>query len=183
MTDKKIIIGLIGEIAAGKGAAVEYLVKKYNASSYRFSTPLRDLLNRLYLEINRKNMQDISTILRGRFGQGLLANSIAEDVKNDNNKIIVVDGIRRPADIKYLKKLPEFKLVYITAEAKTRYRRLLERGENEDDKNKTFKQFLKDHEAETELEIPEIGGTADYKIDNSGPIEELHRQIDKIIIN
>lgn len=179
--NKKIIIGLVGEIAAGKSATIEYLTKKYNADSYRFSDPLRDALNCLCLDINRKNMQTMSLILRENFGQNLLAKIISEKAKNDNNKIIAIDGVRRSADIEYLKKLPEFKLIYITTDLKTRYERLTKRAENSDDTNKTFKQFKKDHEAETELKIPKIGQTASYKIDNSGTKEKLYQQINKII--
>lgn len=177
----KIILGLCGEIASGKGTIVKYLENKYGATSHRFSTPLRDVLKRLYLEINRENMQGISKVLRDFFGQNLLAKVITEDTKNDQNKIVVVDGIRRPADIEYLTKLPEFKLIYIKADIKIRYERIIKRGENEDDKNKTFEQFQKDHEAETELLIPQIGQTADIEIDNNSGYEELYAQIDRII--
>lgn len=178
---QKIIIGLVGELAAGKGMTVKYLEKKYGAASRRFSTSLRDVLDRLHLEINRKNMQDLSRILREHFGQNLLAKIIAEDAKSDNAAIVVIDGIRRPADIEYLIKLPEFRLAYITADIKTRYERLIKRGENADDNNKTFEQFARDHEAETEVLIPEIGKTAAYKIDNNGTLEELYKQVDGII--
>ncbi len=177
----KLILGFVGEIASGKGTATKYLEEKYGASSHRFSTPLRDALNRFHLEINRKNMQDISRILREQFGQDLLAKAISKDAESDEHKIVIVDGIRRPADIEYLTRLPEFKLVYITADIKTRYERLIKRGENADDLNKTFEQFVKDHEAETELEIPKIGATAQIKIDNNGGYKELYSQIDKIV--
>lgn len=177
----KIIIGLTGEPASGKGTVVKYLQEKYGASSHRFSTPLRDVLNRLHLEVGRKNMQDISIILRNHFGQDLLAKIISEDAANDPNKIIIVDGVRRPADIEHLKKLPEFKLIYITTDMKTRYERLIQRGENTDDLNKTFEQFTKEHEVETEANIPTIGKTADFTIDNSKGLEELYAQIDNIL--
>lgn len=178
---QKIILGLCGEIASGKGTVVKYLEDKYGATSRRFSTPLRDVLKRLYLEIMRENMQNVSSALRETFGQNLLAKVITEDVKNARNKIIIVDGVRRPADIEYLTKLPGFKLVYITADTKIRYERIIKRGENEDDLNKTFEQFVKDNQAEAELLIHEIGKTADIKIDNNGSFEELYAQIDKII--
>jgi len=179
----KIILGLCGEIASGKGTAVKYLEEKYGATSHRFSTSLRDILKRLYLEINRENMQKVSLVLREGFGQDLLAKVITEDVKNDSGKIIIVDGVRRPADIEYLTKLPEFKLIYITAHIKTRYERIIKRGENADDLNKTFEQFQKDHEAETELLITKIGETAKIKIDNNGDYEALYKQINEIIEN
>jgi len=181
MQNKKIIIGLVGEIASGKGTIVKYIAEKYGAISYRFSDILRNVLKSLHLDINRENMQTLSLILRQNFGQDLFAKIISENAKNSNNKIVIIDGIRRPADIKYLKKLPEFKLIYVTVDIKTRYQRIINRTENSDDQNKTFKQFVKDHQAEPELEIPKIGKTADYKINNSGTKEELFQQIDSII--
>jgi dephospho-CoA kinase len=177
----KIIIGLVGEIAAGKGTVVKYLEEKREASSHKFSSPLRDGLERFHLEINRKNMQDISRIMREHFGQNLLAKVIAEDAKKDKHNIVVIDGIRRPADIEYLKNLPEFKLVYIMADMETRYERLINRSENADDKTKTFEEFKRDHEAETEIYIKDIGSQAEYKINNNSDFNNLYRQIDKII--
>ncbi len=178
---KKLVIGLVGEIASGKGTAVNYLEEKYQASAFRFSTVLRDVLERLHLEINRQNLQTISLVLRQNFGDNLLAKAIANDAKNANSQLIVIDGIRRLTDLEYLKLLPEFKLAYITASPEIRYQRLIKRSENTDDKNKTYLQFLKDHQAETELAIPQIGLQAEYLLDNSGSIEALEKNIDLLI--
>ena len=120
MTDNKIIIGLTGEICAGKGIIVKYLEQKHGAASYRFSTMLRDLLGRLYLPVSRENMQFMSTAIRQYFGEDILAKVIAEDVKKDTNNIIVVDGVRRVPDIKYLREIPGFKLVRVAAEFRSR---------------------------------------------------------------
>ncbi|MCX6800303.1 MAG: AAA family ATPase [Candidatus Falkowbacteria bacterium] len=179
---QKIIIGLVGEIASGKGTVANYLIEQHKAVSYRFSTPLRDVLTRMHIELNRANLQDVSTILRERFGQDLLAKIIAEDVKKDSSKIIVVDGIRRLADIKYLQNLPEFKLIYVTADMQLRYERITKRGENTDDITKTLEDFKKDHLAETELEIPQVAALANTIISNDNDIKELYKKIDQIIL-
>ena len=181
MENKKLILGLVGEIASGKGSIVKYLEKKYSATSYRFSTPLRNVLDRMYVDVNRKNMQTLSLVLRQSFGENLLAKIISKDAMNDDNPIVVVDGIRRPADIEFLSELPEFKLVYVTADMKTRYKRIINRDENKDDASKTFEEFERDHKAETELEIPSIGKKAQIKIDNTGGFEDLYEQVDKIM--
>ncbi len=179
---KKTIIGLVGELASGKDVTKKYLEDHYGASCHRFSTILRDVLRRLYLPITRENLQDLSTILRRRFGEDLLAKIIAEDVKNDPHEIIVVDGIRRDADITYLKALPGFVLLSLEVEAKTRYERLIKRQENADDASKTYEQFLTDGQKEAELEIPSVMAKANYRLNNNGPLEKLYEQIEKIII-
>jgi len=177
----KLILGFVGPLASGKEVSKKYLEKRYGASSYRFSTPLRDILDRLYLPISRKNMQNLSLDLRNRFGGEVLAKVIAEDAKNDSNEIIVIDGVRRLDDIVHLQNLPGFFLISIDAEQKMRYKRMLARNENAGDKDKSFNDFLADSQREAELEIPSIMAKAEYRLNNNGSFEELYQQIDKII--
>lgn len=178
----KIIIGLVGEIASGKDVTKKYLELNYGANCHRFSTILRDILNRLYLPIERVNMQEMSTLLRQKFGEDLLAKIITEDVKNDAREIVVVDGIRRAADMVYLRQLPGFNLISITVEPQLRYERLVKRKENADDATKTYEQFLADGQRETELEIPQVMASADYTLNNNGSLKDLYVQIEKIMI-
>jgi dephospho-CoA kinase len=179
---KKIIFGFTGLISSGKGTAAAYLEKKYGASTYRFSTTLRDLLDLLYLPHTRDNLQDISTILRKQFGEDLLAKTMARNVESDKKNIIVVEGIRRLADIDYLAKLPGFVLVEIKADAKIRYERLTKRNENQDDKEKTFAEFLADHEKEAENSIPEVISHATEHVDNTGDFATLYKQLDELVV-
>lgn len=180
---EKIVLGFTGLIASGKGTAAKHIKEKYGATTYRFSTMLRDALDRLYLPQTRENMVAISECLRQTFGQDLMAKVIAEDVKKDSSQIIIVEGVRRLPDIKYLREVPNFKLIKIEVEAKTRYNRLIERGENPDDRTKTYDQFLADHQLPTELTIPEAMAQADISIDNNGSLDNLYAQLDKIINN
>ncbi len=177
----KLIVGFVGEIASGKGTACDHIINQYQAGYFRFSTILRDILDRLHLEQSRQNMQKLSTTLRQSFNEDLFAKVIAEDVQSDNNQIICVDGIRREADIKYLKELPNFHLIHISANEQTRFERIKNRSENPDDKNKSFDQFQKDQQQETELTIPFIIAKAEYKIDNNGEKEILFQQLDDLI--
>ena len=178
---QKIILGFTGLISSGKGTAAKYLKEKYKADTFRFSTMLRDVLDRLYLPQSRENFQIISPILREAYGQDLMAKVIAEDVKKSNYNLIAIDGMRRPADIEYLKDIPGFKMIAIEVDEKTRFERLLKRGENTDDATKTFEQFKKEHKAETEIHIPDLMKQADITIDNNGNLEDFYKQLDKLI--
>ena len=181
MMKNKTILGFTGLMACGKGTAAKYLAEKYNADTFRFSTMLRDVLDRLYLPQSRENFQIISPLLRETFGQDLMAKVIAKDVESADSKIIAIDGMRRPADIEYLKKLSGFRMVAIDVDAKVRYERLKARSENPGDAEKTWEQFQKEHEAETEIYIPELMKQADVTINNNGTLEEFYKQLDKLV--
>jgi dephospho-CoA kinase len=177
----KIILGLAGEIAAGKGTVAKYIVEKHSGSIHRFSTMLRDVAKRMYLDESRENLQKISTIFRENFKDDLLSQVIFHDVNNDSHDIIAVDGVRRSPDIAYLRKIDGFELVYIDTDIKNSYERIIKRGENTDDINKTFEEFQKDHEREAELRIKDLKNEADFVIDNNGSFNELYAQVDEII--
>lgn len=177
----KIILGLAAELAGGKGTVAKHVIDKYEGNSHRFSTMLRDILSRIYLPDSRENMQGLSTILRKHFGEDTLAKVMAEDVNKDNHKVIVVDGVRRPADIKYLRELPGFKLVYIDTTIENRFERIKKRGENPDDATKTLDEFKRDEKGEADSLIKNLKDEADVVIDNNRTFEELYKQVDDII--
>ena len=177
----KIIFGLVGSMASGKGTVKEYLEEKYNASGYTFSTMLSYVLERFHLEKNRDNLIKLSEIMRESFGEDIMAKTMAYDVEKDANEIIVVEGIRRMADIEYLTKLPGFVLIEIFANSKLRYDRITKRSEKADDKTKSYEEFMEDHKRSTEISINEVVKHATEKIDNNGNIEDLQDQLDKLI--
>ena len=177
----KIILGLVGSLASGKETTKKYLAEKYNAKDCKFSSILRDVLGRVAVPNSRENLQKISTVLRANFGENLLAKAIAMDASKLEADVVVIDGVRRFTDIEHLNELPNFILVKIDADPKIRYERMKLRNENAGDDKKTLEQFLEDHNAEADRQIPEVMKTAKYSIDNGGTLEDLYKQIDEII--
>lgn len=177
----KLILGITGEIASGKGTVAEYLVKNHNATSHRFSTMLRDVAKRMHLEESRENLQKLSTLFRDNFDDNHLSRVIYEDVKGDESSLIVIDGVRREGDIEFLEQLPDFELVYLEADMKTRYDRITQRGENVDDNGKTFEEFEADHQREAELQIKKLKEKADIVLDNNSSLDDLYKQLDDLV--
>jgi len=178
---KKIIIGFTGEIGSGKGTVTKYVQEKYGASYYRFSDVLRKVLDTLHIEKTRDNMQDISTLLRQKFGEDLLAKIVFEEVKDDQHDIVTVDGMRRLADFKYLDTLPHFVFTYVETDNQTRYERIVKRKENPGDAEKTFEQFVQDQKDEADAQIKDLKVKAQYTIENNGTVEELQQKVDELI--
>lgn len=177
----KVILGFVGDLASGKGTICKYLNEKYDVNAYRYSTMLRDVLNRMYIPVQRDNLQLISKILRENFGQDVMSGVIAEDVIRDPKELVAVEGIRRPTDITYLEKLPNFHLIYITADPKIRWERLVKRNENGGDDKKTFEEFLKDEQHEADQLIKELGKKASSTITNNGTMEQFYNQMEEIL--
>ncbi len=175
-----MIIGLVGEKLAGKDTAAEYLVKKYGGGHLRFSNVLDDILRILNLPLSRRNEIDLGLGLRKIFGEHILVNAVIEKVKGINNQLVVVNGIRMDEDV-FIKSLLGSKLVYITAPVELRFKRYQSRHEKPDDALMNFEQFKLQEQELTEVGIPDLGTKADFRIDNTGSVEELYKKIDEII--
>jgi dephospho-CoA kinase len=174
----KIILGTAGEIASGKETVARHIIKKYGGSLYRFSDPLRDILTRMHLDVDRQNYHKISKALRKYFGQDALSRIIYNDIKKSKDKIIVLDGIRRKSDMEYLKNINGFKLIFIEADLKKRFERLKARREKTDDQRKGLVSFKKEHKSEVEMKIRQLKKMADFVIDNNQNRSQLFRSID-----
>jgi len=179
----KIILGIIGEISAGKTTLTNYLIEKYGAKSVRFSDCLADMLDRCYIAKTRPNYQKMSQILRENFGQDIISKTVANDIENFNTNIVITEGIRRPSDIVFLTKTypNNFFTINIKTSAENRFKRLANRHEKPDDATKTWEEFQTDAQAEAELAIQDIARDAKFVINNDSTLTDLYNQIDKIL--
>ena len=177
----KIIIGLAGQIASGKDTIAAYIAEKYNSVTVSFSAPLRSILNRLYMPIDREHLSGMAQCLIDKFGTDVLSRTIAKEIEASDKQIFVLPNIRREADYSQLEHNPGFVLVGINTDLKNCYDRLIKRGQNEDDKNKTWEQFQKDLQLSTEVSIAGLIKKSTIKLDNNGSLEDLYKQIDKMM--
>lgn len=179
-TMDKIIIGLVGEAASGKGTVAKYLVDKYGAKTFAFSTSMKDCVKRLHLPLSRDVIAKFSTLTRQAYGEDLYAKVVAEDCKEADSDVLVVDGIRLHADTVELKKLPGFHIIYVTAPVEIRWQRARNRGEKAGESDMTLEQFKQEELLPTELAIKDIGATAEFIVDNSGKMDELYTSMESI---
>lgn len=182
---KSIVFGLTGKNASGKGTVAEILKKK-NFTYHSLSDSLRDELKSLKKEETRENLIDIGNELREKGGPGVLADKLIPKLNFDNNHI--VDSIRNPLEVISLRKetlLRRFFLISVDANSRLRYDRLCSRGRIGD--TDSWEKFVEQEKKEENNDDPnkqQLSRTmqmADYNIDNSGTLEELEAQVNKII--
>lgn len=177
----KIVIGLVGEAAAGKGTVAAFLTQKYGASVHTFSKSMKDCVSRLYLPLSRENLTRFSTLTREAYGQDLYARVVAKDCEADPNPMTVVDGIRLEADMAALKGLPGFHLIYVTAPVELRWERARKRGEKAGESEMSLEDFKKEELLPTELQIKAIGAAAEFTVENAGDFAELYTSTESIL--
>lgn len=176
----KLIVALVGEKLSGKDTVAEYLVKKYGALHVRHSHILDDILNILDYPISRRNEIDMGMALRSVFGEGTLNKALSKRVKESATDLIIINGFRFQDELKNVKELGA-KTIYITAPEDIRYNRFLNRQEKHDDAKQTLQEFRTQEQEPTEIGIPSLGAQAEFRLDNTGTLEELYAKVDSLI--
>ena len=176
-----LILGFVGQAGCGKGTIAKYFKEHYGATTFSFSTSMRDILHRLHLEENRDNLIRVSEVLREGFGEDLFSRVIAADAKEAQTDLVVVEGIRRPQDLATLSNLDNFVLVSIDVADEIRFARMKARGQNAGETDLTWEQFQADNQRSTEITIPGVMKEATYHLKNEGTREELEQEIEKLM--
>ncbi|MBN2094823.1 MAG: AAA family ATPase [Candidatus Aenigmarchaeota archaeon] len=178
-----MIIGLTGTKASGKGMVAKYLVSMgFNYIS--LSDIVREEARKNYEEEpDAEALSKTGDCLREKEGWGVLAKMASERIGRGD---YAVDGIRHPAEVEALRKLPGFFLISIDADRKLRYDRIAKRGRPDDPK--TFEDFLALDEEDKGVNEPPGGhkvldtmALSDFKIDNNFGLDKLHKRIDEIL--
>lgn len=177
-----MIIATAGLGGCGKGEILSYLKEKGIPAVVMREVVQREMEEK-GIEVNNKNLREYATELRKKKGMDIVAKMCLPILKEmiKKHKIILIDGIRGYEEVKLFKKelTKDFILIGIFASPKTRFERLKTRGENWD--MKTWEEFEWRDGIELSWGLGNAIALADYIIDNSGTIEDLHKRIDDLM--
>ncbi len=179
--NKKVVVGISGNIGAGKGTVTNYLVQSYHAHNLRYSHILQDILGRLDLSYNRKNLALLAESLRNTFGGDILSHALVAEISRAEAHIVVIDGIRKKDELDTLRKINKFYFIFVDVDMQIRYNRIRERNEKSDDKTKTFEEFKKDHNHAADKDVPILKEYADFVVDNNGNYTQMSKQVNSIM--
>ncbi len=174
----KVVIGLVGPIASGKGTISEFLVTK-GFKYFSLSDVVREETRKRGLVVNRTNLQDVGNELRKQFGGAVLVERISNQVKD--NELVVIDGVRNPYEVKYIKEQLDGDILHISASKDNRLNRYIarakSRNEGEVSKDK-FKQIdardLGQGEDSKGQQVAECIKLADFRIVNNSSIDDFY---------
>ncbi len=177
----KRLIGLTGTNGAGKGEVAKYFMKK-GFNYFSLSDLLREELRKRGEDITRDNLIRLGNELRFTYGSDILARMVMERVRQIDGPA-VIDSLRNPAEINYLRQHGNFILIAVDAPVEIRFARVKSRGRNES--AETLQEFIaKEQEEMSEAreaqQLSKCLEMADVRIWNNGSLEELYAQLEKI---
>lgn len=124
----RIIIGLVGPIASGKGFLGKYLESRgfcYTSTSDR----VRDEAKRQGIDPVRENLQNIGNQLREDFGVEVLVMRCLTLISSEAN-LVVIDGMRNPGEVRFVKEQLGGSIIGIDAPAELRLKWYLARAKS-----------------------------------------------------
>lgn len=183
--NNKCYVGVVGQIAVGKGKLVEYLINKLGFTSFSLSSLLHeDLQKNKVKEFTRKTLQDMGDMLRKQYGEAVLARRAIKRLQNTQK--VIIEGIRNTGEIEYLKTFPNFVLIGVKAKRELRYKRLLQRAKPWDPKDwSSFvtvdRRDLGIGQKKSGQQVGKCLAYCDYILTNNKDVGDFHRKVKKLM--
>ncbi|HXI02572.1 MAG TPA: AAA family ATPase, partial [Candidatus Saccharimonadales bacterium] len=176
---RRIVVGLTGPNAAGKGEAARYLVS-LGFTYQSLSDIIREEAAYRKMAPTRENLIRLGNELRRAGGPGVLAERARERLTGRD----VVDSIRNPSEVEALRADPDFILLMVDAPLEVRYERARKRGRPGDGASLEEFAAREDREKSRDPLDQQIHRTmemADARVDNSAGLDRLHRELDAFL--
>ena len=175
----KIVLGLTGPNAAGKGEVAAYLSGR-GFAVHSLSDVVREEAAARGLPPEREHLIRVGNLLREEGGPGILATRILPRLGDRD----VVDSIRSPGEVSVLRGLPSFVLLAVRAPVELRFRRALSRGRPGDPRSLDEFEARERQENAADPWSQQLDATfrlADHVLDNGGDLDRLRRQVERFL--
>ena len=180
MADKrKILIGTTGMPGAGKDT-VRKVIQKLGFQVIVMGDEVRSEAKRRGLDITPENLGRIMLEMRRVEGPAAIAKRCIQKIKSLDSPFILIDGIRSLHEVEEFRRIfPDFKVLAVHASPKTRFKRLLRRGREDDPKS--WEDFVKRDMRELSVGLGNVIATADYMLVNEGTKGELEENLMRLL--
>jgi predicted nuclease with RNAse H fold/dephospho-CoA kinase len=172
--ENRVVIGLTGNISAGKTTIAEYLRFKYGFNSLRYS----DIIRSIYNVSGRADLQRVGLeISKDRKKQTQLSEKMIESI--DDSTCYVIDGLRRPED--YERMNEKFKGSFILINIDTKQTIRFARYKKIDAIVNTLDDFVSIDKHNVEDKIDSLAQKASYHMTNNSSYKELLENVDTLM--
>ncbi len=173
-----IVIAICGLPGSGKTTAIEAIEDL--GIIVTMGDVVRDEVKKRNLKPSGDNIGKIAKELRDRFGPAIIAEKCVEFIKNKDEKIVFIDGVRSLSEVEIFRKYWKFPIIAIIVNKEKRFKHLFERNRSDDPKS--IEDLKERDQREIEFGLDKVLENADYVIQNNESVDELKRKIRKLIL-
>ena len=179
-----LVIGITGTLGSGKGTIVEYLVKKHGFRHYSVREFLLQEIKKQGLAPNRDSMVKVANTLRKQHTPYYIVAALFDQAVNEG-KDAVIESIRTPGEVEFLRQQEHFLLISVDADPYLRYQRIKNRKSETD--NIDFATFIENEKREMSATDPNKQNLqkciqmADIRFLNNGTVKELIQKVDEAL--
>ena len=160
----RIFICVTGMPGAGKSVIARYIANELGVKLYTMGDAVRRAAKEAGVSSDAKSMMEFAKNLRRRYGSTIVARLILEELKENSNMLLVIDGIRSIDEVAEFRKHGSVVLVAVHASPRERFNRLKSRGRPDDPS--TWEEFVERDMRELELGIGNVIALADVMVVN-----------------
>ncbi len=180
----RTVLGVIGRMGAGKDELCRRIHERCGTPILSAGDIARGIARRRGQRETREVLRAISQELFAQHGPGYFIDRLIAEIDSNRLPSAVLNGVRTPSDVDRLGTAfgKGFRLIHVAVpDPRLRFERLQHRDEARDPGS--YDEFL-DEERETRrlFRMEEAIERADLTIVNSGTRDDLHRQVDRAVI-
>ncbi|MGC8975129.1 MAG: AAA family ATPase [Thermoprotei archaeon] len=173
-----MLICVTGMPGAGKSEIAGRLAKHLNARLLNMGDFVRSEALKRGLPINRDNLMRLANELREEMGADAIARLVLASISEDS--LYVIDGVRSLEEVDAFRSKTQVILVAVHASPKERFKRLKNRGREDDPQN--YQEFLERDLKELKLGLGNVIAMADLIVVNQGKdVESVAKEALKMI--
>jgi len=183
--DKITVVAVVGLPSSGKSSIAKHLAEKYGFYHIETGNIVRDFAKQERSVANKKNVLWAATYLFKKYKDKYIIDKVIEKIEKQKKRDIkkfVVSGIKTIYSYKQLNKLlGPFKQLAVNLDADMRYKRSKNRNRYDDEGADSRANFNKRTRRELKQGMGNILAISNYFIDNSGSLENSHKQVDEVM--
>ena len=140
---------------------------------------IREEAEKRQISSSDENFGKIAKELREKYGPEVIAEKCVELIKNKEDNVIIIDGLRSTAELEVFKRIWKCSVIAIIASKEVRFQRISKRERIDD--TKTLDDLNERDQREIKFGLEEVIENAEYKIDNNSSIEESIKNARKLV--
>jgi len=175
------LLCVTGKKGSGKSVIIR-IASKYGIRSLEMHDPVYDAMRAKGIPLTHENIIKFAEGLRKKGDFGIVAKMMLRKIRKERirDKLLVICGIRHPAEVRELRKKYECLFLAIEADQKARFRRIMARAKRED--SRSFREFIaKERSENRNLGIDRAMEPADITITNNRSIREFSEKLENLV--